>query len=159
MKPLKKQLLLASIILLGLTTNAQDYLMKLGYASANVELAENFKEYKSVPTLYNQNFTYKYKGEEVLVSFKENEHVEYYSNKEHYIKSTVIWLNKNECLITLTESTLPNFPFKPGNSLKMKITEIKGKYVYYESTLGGRTWEGKMKQTDVVEEDLFASTK
>ena len=28
----------------------------------------------------------------------------------------------------------------------MKITKIKRGYIFYESTLGGRTWEGRMRK-------------
>jgi hypothetical protein len=46
----------------------------------------------------------------------------------------------------LQESNLPNFPFKIGSELSIKITKVKRGYIYYDSTLGGRTWSGKMKE-------------
>lgn len=157
MRRIKNQLVIAGILFFGISTNAQDRLMTLGYVSANIELAENFKEYEEVPLISNETFTYKYKGEEVIVNFNEDEHIEYYNNGEHYIKSNLTWVSKDECIITLDEITLPDLPFKPGNSLRMKITSVRGKYVYYESTLAGRTWKGKMKRVKQSPKEYVAS--
>ncbi|KGL58845.1 hypothetical protein PHEL85_3116 [Polaribacter sp. Hel1_85] len=98
------------------------------------------------PLIENQKFTYKYHGEEVLVIFSETQHIEYFNNKKNYIKSKISWVSKDECTMTIIESNLPNFPFKSGTKLSMHITKIKHNNVYYESTLGGRTWTGKMKK-------------
>lgn len=157
MKTILKNVLTVAIILSGLSLNSQDHLMNLGYVSKNIDLPENFRPYEQIPMIYNQTFSYKSKGGEVFVYFNGDEHIEYHNNKEYYIKSSIIWTSKDECIITLEEITLPDFPFSPGNSLKMKITNVKGDVVYYESTLGGRTWRGKMKQVETPEEDIIAS--
>lgn len=156
MKTVKNQFLLV-FFFYAFFTNAQNNLMTLGTTSANIDLPTSEQVYNQTPMIYNQTFTYKYKGGEVLVYFNGEEHIEYYNNKEYYIKSDIVWVNKDECIITLKEITLPDFPFRPGNSLKMKITDVKGDYVYYESTLGGRTWEGKMKQVETKQEEVIAS--
>ncbi|TMM32041.1 hypothetical protein FDT66_00825 [Polaribacter aestuariivivens] len=156
MNTIKKKLSLF-IILISLYANAQNPLMKLGFQSANIELTENETVYQEEPIINNQTFTYKYKGGDVVVTFNGDEHVEMYNNKRNHIKSSIVWISKNECIITLDEITLPDFPFSPGNSLKMKITEVKGKTIYYESTLAGRTWEGKMTQIENLQEDMIAS--
>ncbi|QOD62188.1 hypothetical protein H9I45_07035 [Polaribacter haliotis] len=157
MKTIKKQVTIACIILFSISINAQDSLMLLGSFSANIKLTTNEVEYQQRPIIHNQTFTYNFKGGEVLVEFKDNQHIEYYNNKKHSIKSTIVWISKNECIITLKEINLPNFPFKKGNSLKMVITEVRGNNVYYKSTLGGRTWKGKMKEVETTNNDYFAS--
>ncbi|GAB7256950.1 hypothetical protein [uncultured Polaribacter sp.] len=99
-----------------------------------------------VPLLNETKYTYKYKGENVVVVFSENKHVEYFNEGKYFIKSDISWVSEDECYMTLQESNLPNFPFKKGIKLKMKITKIKRGYIFYESTLGGRTWEGRMRK-------------
>ena len=49
-----------------------------------------------------------------------------------------------EYYLTIKESNLPNFPFKMGTKMHILVNKVKGKRVYYTSTLGGRSWEGKM---------------
>ncbi|WP_299059261.1 hypothetical protein [uncultured Polaribacter sp.] len=99
-----------------------------------------------VPLLNETKYTYKYKGENVVVVFSESKHVEYFNEGKYFIKSDISWVSEDECYMTLQESNLPNFPFKKGIKLKMKITKIKRGYIFYESTLGGRTWEGRMRK-------------
>ncbi|GAB7256953.1 hypothetical protein [Polaribacter sp. OB-PA-B3] len=99
-----------------------------------------------VPLLNETKYTYKYKGENVVVLFSESKHVEYFNEGKYFIKSDISWVSEDECYMTLQESNLPNFPFKKGIKLKMKITKIKRGYIFYESTLGGRTWEGRMRK-------------
>lgn len=137
--------LFSAIFLLAFYVKAQDVTMinpvkfnhKTNTAIAKAEVA---------PLLEETTYTYKYKGNNVLVVFSENEHIEYFENKKYFIKSTIKWVSEDECFMTLQESTLPNFPFKSGTKLHFKINKFKRGYIYYESTLGGYTWEGKMKK-------------
>lgn len=94
--------------------------------------------------LKNNNFKYRYNKQDVLISFKENTYIEYHNNKEHYIKSDIEWLSDCEYNLIIRESNLPDFPFKTGTKLNMKVDRISGKKVYYTATLGGRSWEGRM---------------
>ncbi|QNM87025.1 hypothetical protein H9W90_07900 [Polaribacter pectinis] len=156
MKTIKNQLLFAFILTFTIATNAQDRLMTLGVYSKSL-IAENIAEYKDAPIIDNKTFTYEYKGGQVLVIFNGKEHIEYYNNNKNYIKSSIKWISRRECLITLKEINLPNFPFKTGTHLKMEITKIRGRNVYYKSTLGGRTWLGKMKEVDRDGESVIAA--
>jgi hypothetical protein len=145
MKTFKKIIFLSLTILLSFTLNAQDYVMSsvtnpLENTSVSLDTSD------VTPLIENEVFTYKSHGEEVLVVFSETEHIEYYNDKKHYIKSKISWLSTNECLMTIVDSDLPNFPFRNGTKLSMVITKVKGKNVHYKSTLGGRTWSGKMKK-------------
>lgn len=94
--------------------------------------------------LKNNSFTYKLSKEDVLVEFKENKHVEYHQDKKYYIKSNVEWVSDCEYYLVIQDVTLPDFPFKLGSKLHIKVTKVKGNRVYYKSSMGGRTWEGKM---------------
>ena len=135
---MKKFPLFSIIFLLALTINAQDVAM---FSSSNY----NNSSYKVQPLLKETHYTYKYKGDDVLVVFKEDEHIEYFNDKKYFIKSHLEWTAEDECFMTIRESNLPNFPFKAGTKLNMKILKIKRGIIYYESTLGGRSWTGKMK--------------
>lgn len=126
------------------TISAQDVAM----SSINYPLENSYNNKESAvisPLIVAEKFTYKAHGEVVLVVFEDNIHTEYYSDNK-YIKSKVSWKSNNECLMTVLETNLPSFPFEIGTTLTMKITKIKGKNVFYESTLAGRTWAGKMKK-------------
>lgn len=145
MKNFKTPLFLSLVLMIAFATNAQDYLMTLKPMSAsvlNINATENVDE----PLIKNTSYTYKYKGGDVLVVFEGNEHYEFYNNKKHFIKSDLVWTSKKECFMTIKDYNLPNFPFKIGTKMRMKITKKKDGYVYYTTTLGGRTWKGKMKE-------------
>lgn len=94
--------------------------------------------------LKNNSFEYKAGSKEVLVVFGENEYIEYHEKKKYYIKSDIEWITDCEYNLIIQESTLPNFPFKSGTTMNIKIDRVKGKKVYYTATLGGRSWESRM---------------
>jgi hypothetical protein len=94
--------------------------------------------------LKKNQYTYKRANKEVLVVFKDNSHIEYHNNKEHFIKSEIQWVSDCEYYLTIKETTLPRFPFKIGSKLHIVVTKVKGNKVYYRSTLEGKTWEGKL---------------
>lgn len=142
---MKKLQLLFAVILLTFTTHAQDVAMN---TSVNFEenVTNDFSNVAFTPLLEETVYTYKYHGKSVKVIFTKDEHIEYFENKKYFIKSSIKWTSEDECFMTIKESNLPNFPFRQGTKLQMKITKIKRGYIFYESTLGGRTWEGKMKK-------------
>lgn len=139
----------ASLMLIS-NSNAQDQSMIAYNAPAEITYNRTSNTETTAqpitPLLESKQFTYKYQGNDVLVIFSKTEHVEYFNNKEHYIKSKVSWTSEDECVMILQESNLPRFPFIKGDKLNMKITKVKRGYIHYESTLAGRTWTGKMKQ-------------
>ncbi len=94
--------------------------------------------------LKNNSYTYKLGKEEVLVNFGENKHEEYHQDKKYYIKSNIEWISDCEYYLIIQDVTLPDFPFKLGSKLHITITKVRGNRVYYKSSMGGRTWEGKM---------------
>jgi len=145
MRNFKKTVFLILIISSTFTFVAQD--LADNYIINPIENNSNkISSSAIIPLIENEKFTYKSHGKEVLVIFNETEHLELFNNKKYYIKSKVLWSSKNECSLTIISSDLPHFPFKNGTKLGMKIIKIKGQLVYYESTLGGRTWSGKMRK-------------
>lgn len=87
---------------------------------------------------------YKLAKQDVFVNFKEDKHEEYHQDKKYYIKSSIEWVTECEYYLTIEDVTLPDFPFRLGSKLHIKITKVRGDRVYYKSSMGGRTWEGKM---------------
>ena len=144
---MKKLQLFIILVLITLAFNAQDIAMNSsnGFEGNMINIDT---DYSINPLLSKNKYTYRYKGDDVLVVFSGNVHIEYFNNKKHFIKSNVNWVSVDECFMTIKESNLPNFPFKVGTKLRMKILKIKRGYIYYESTLGGRSWTGKMKKVD-----------
>lgn len=104
----------------------------------------SFTSKKECSILKNNSFKYKVGSKDVLVVFGENDYTEYHEKKKYFIKSDIEWLSDCEYNLIIQESTLPNFPFKSGTVMNIKIDKVKGKKVYYTATLGGRSWEWKM---------------
>lgn len=139
---MKKILLLSAIMILISTSNAQQVALT---KTNGMESFEERRSTKVIPVLSNNEYTYTYNNNEVSVHFKDDEHIEYFDNKKYYIKSKTQWVTSDECYMILQESNLPNFPFKKGTKLYMKILKEKNGKLYYETTIGGKTWSGKMK--------------
>ncbi|AUC83809.1 hypothetical protein CW731_00235 [Polaribacter sp. ALD11] len=142
---MKKLQLLFILAAIAFSTKAQDIAMST-QMSYNDNFANNVSDNEIIPLLNEATYTYKYKGDNVLVIFSEDEHIEYFNDKKYFIKSSIEWTASDECYMTLQESNLPDFPFKRGIKLHMRIIKVKRGYIHYESTLGGRSWTGKMKQ-------------
>ena len=142
---MKKYIITFLFLFSIITINAQDYAMNIS-AKPKIIVDNELTTNEIIPLIKKSTYTYKYKGDNVQVVFSENEHVEYFNNKKYFIKSTLKWTANDECFMTLVDSNLPRFPFKKGIKLHMKINKIKKGYIYYQSTLGGRSWTGKMKK-------------
>jgi len=145
MKNFGKTLFLILGFGLTLISNAQDSAMN-SFKTPGYFVYSKAKKTKAATLLENKSFIYKYKGEKVLVVFTDTDHTEYFDDKKYFIKSKISWTSNYECSMTLQESNLPNFPFKKGAKLTMKITKVKRGYIYYDSTLAGKTWSGRMKE-------------
>ena len=102
---------------------------------------------KDCEILKGNVFTYKNAKKDVIVVFSENKYIEYHNDQEHFIKSDIEWVNDCEYYLVIKESTLPNFPFKMGTKMHIKVNSVRGKKVYYKATLGGKSWEGRLTQT------------
>ncbi len=74
-----------------------------------------------------------------------NKHVEYLENGKYYIKSDLDWINECEYNATMTEITLPNFPFKAGEVMNVKFQKIENGMVYGISTVLGQSFVVKFE--------------
>ena len=148
MKNFKNKLFLAIILLCAIYVNAQDYLMTLNPTALNF-IDKDAKEFEGETLVNDGTYTYVYDGGEVEVVYKGDEHYEFHDNKKYFIKSKLFWVSKDLVYVTIEDFTIPNFPFKRGTKMKIEITKKEKEFIYYESTLGGRTWLGKMKESNL----------
>ena len=89
--------------------------------------------------------TFTYEGEKpVKVVIKGKEHTEYHNDGKYVIQSKLEWVNDCEYNMTMTKVTIPDFPFKPGDVMNVKINRVEGNDIYYTSTVKGQSWEGKL---------------
>ena len=59
------------------------------------------------------------------IVIKNNKHIEYLEGGKYYIKSDLNWVNDCEYNATMTEITLPKFPYKPGEIMNVKFQKIE----------------------------------
>ena len=137
---MKKICLFINLVVMCLNIQAQEVIILNRSDQTYENLNSDF-----TPLIRDANYTYSYMGKPVLVSFKDTSHIEYHQDKQYYIKSTLKWMNDKECEITIEHSTLPDFPFKRGAKLHFKILKMTKTKLVYQSTLGNRSWKGKMK--------------
>lgn len=74
-----------------------------------------------------------------------NDHTEYHANGKYYIKSKLNWISNCEYIMTMTEITIPDFPFHPGDKMRVVIVKVKGDIIYYTATVSDRKWSGRLK--------------
>jgi len=80
------------------------------------------------------------------VVINENLHEEYHQDGKYFIKSKIVWQSDCEWTMTMTEITIPDFPFKPGEQMHVKITRIDNDIIYYTSTVNGQSWPGRFRR-------------
>ena len=88
-------------------------------------------------------FYYGAGNEEVEVLIKGDDHTEYHQGGKYIIKSEMKWLNDCEYNMTMTEITIPKFPYKPGDVMNVKINKVKGNEIFYTATVKTVSWKGK----------------
>lgn len=88
--------------------------------------------------------TFNYGNDENLVKviIKGKKHIEYHNDGKYYIKSKLDWINECEYNMTMTKTTIPNFPYGKGDVMNVKIDKVKGNKIYYTSTVKGQRWNG-----------------
>jgi len=78
------------------------------------------------------------------IIIKDKKHIEYFDNGKYYIKSDLEWINDCEYKATMTEVTVPNFPYKPGEIMHVKFEKIKGKKITGTSSVQGVKYAVKL---------------
>ena len=79
------------------------------------------------------------------IVINDKRHIEYLRSGEFIIKSKLDWVSDCEYNATMTEITLPNFPFKPGDIMNVKVDKIEGTVIYCTMTVQGRSFRGEYK--------------
>lgn len=98
--------------------------------------------------LHEGTFEYGNSDFEVKVVIKGNKHTEFHANGKYIIKSKINWVSDCEYNMTMTKITIPNFPYKAGDIMNVKINKIEGKDIYYTSTVKGNSWAGKLTKIE-----------
>jgi len=79
------------------------------------------------------------------VVIKNNHQTEYHENGKYFIKSTIKWFNEREYYMTMTEITLPDFPYSPGEKMKVKFDKIEKDTIYCTTIVRGNIYKGSFK--------------
>jgi hypothetical protein len=97
------------------------------------------------------NAKLKYAGElndNDYVFIENYKHVEYLENGSYYIKSDVDWIHECEFNATITECTVPDFPFKVGEVMNVKFQKIENGIIYAIASIGDYVTEVKFELID-----------
>ena len=98
--------------------------------------------------VHKGTFIYSDIKEIVKVIIKENSHTEYHNDGKYIIQSKLEWVNDCEYNMTSTRITIPNFPYKIGDVMNVKINRVDGKDIYYTSTVREESWQGKLSKIE-----------
>ncbi len=71
--------------------------------------------------------------------------IEYHHHEKYNIRSKIEWTNDCEYDIMLTSVTIPDFAYRPGDVMHVRIDRIEHDIVYYISTINGNSWEGQLR--------------
>ena len=99
---------------------------------------------KGCEILHEGTFIYGNTTDEIKVVIDGKKHIEYHNNGKYFIKSKLDWLSDCEYNMTMTKITIPNFPYKKGEVMNVKIDRVEGNEVFYTSTVNGKSWKGKL---------------
>ena len=98
---------------------------------------------KNCSILHEGTFTYGSGEDLVTVEIKGENHLENHKGGKYFIKSKIKWVNDCEYNMTMTEVTIPNFPYKPGDVMNVVINKVEKNEIFYTSTVNGKNWPGK----------------
>jgi hypothetical protein len=108
-----------------------------------IALTSFTKKPEGCKIMHSGTFTYGDAAFGIKVVIKGVNHIEYHENGKYIIKSKLNWLSDCEYDMTMTEITIPGFPYKVGDVMNVKINRVDGNEIYYTSTVQGNTWDGK----------------
>ena len=84
-------------------------------------------------------------GNPGIVIFNNNKHIELFENGKYFIKSDLLWNNDCEYEATITEVTLPDFPFKAGEKMKVAINSTDNNYISGVAVVRGSSFPVKFE--------------
>lgn len=108
------------------------------FLTATISIAQTNKDIdckilKNIKLKYIEN-----EDKTAYVVIKDNKHVEYLRDGKYFIKSDLDWINECEYNAKMTEITLPNFPFKPGEIMNVKFEKIENGFVFGTANVRGK---------------------
>ena len=97
--------------------------------------------------LHTGTFTYTDNdGDEVIVVIEGENHTEYHKDKKYTVESKLKWVNDCEYNATVTNATLPQFPYKKGTVMNVKVESIDGNFINYTGTVKGKSYKGTLRK-------------
>jgi len=98
--------------------------------------------------LHKGTFEYGDDESKVRVEINGKNHTEYHDGGKYIIRSKIEWVSDCEYNMTMTEITIPNFPYKVGDVMNVQVNKIEGKEIFYTSTVQGKSWPGRLTKID-----------
>lgn len=77
-----------------------------------------------------------------------NKHIEYIDNGKYLIESSLKWTSACTFVSTIKKCTVPDFPYKPGDSMTVTFTKNEDGVFYYNAELKGEKNEGRIKKAE-----------
>ena len=77
-------------------------------------------------------------------TIENNKHQEFHKSNAYYIKSDLKWVGDCQYTMKMKECTIPDFPYKAGDVMKVTINKIEGNIIYYTSEVKGVSWNGRL---------------
>ena len=74
--------------------------------------------------------------------------IEYSEKNDFTIESKVKWISDCAYLMKMTKITIPNFPYHPGDTMRVDINKVEGNIIYYTSTVKGVSWKGRFRKVN-----------
>jgi hypothetical protein len=96
----------------------------------------------SCEILHQGTFTYGSGESLVKVVIDGDKHTEYHDKGKYFIKSTIKWVSACEYNMTMTDISIPDFPYGVGDVMNVKIDKVVDQIIYYRSTVKNQTWNG-----------------
>jgi hypothetical protein len=94
-----------------------------------------------------KNGTFKYMDlpdSTAFIVIKGSEHDEFFQHNKYYIKSKLKWVDDCSYIMTMTEITVPDFPFKQGDMMSVQVDSVENGIIYYTSNVQGQSWPERM---------------
>lgn len=90
--------------------------------------------------------TFKYLGDhDTTVHFviSNESHVEYFQSGAYTVKSKVTWIDSCTYTMLMLSNTVPDVPFKPGQTMTVIIDKIEDGVFYFTSKIQDYQWQGR----------------
>src|ERR1022692_107442 len=85
------------------------------------------------------------KDSSAYIRISQDSVVEYHHHEKYTLRAKIDWTNDREYDMTLTSVTIPDFSYRPGDVMHVRIDRIEHDIIYYISTINGNSWEGKLR--------------